>query len=160
MNSKIGTFEWIIVLVIAILVDLAQIGLDFFAIGVAANRIIDAIFLVCFNAYLWFRGVSLIDWRKLLIQAATFVGEEIPIIDALPLWSLDVIVMWIMVVGEKKLAKKLPMIKGALDAVNKVKGMTQPRGNRPPPLNSTAGTRLPNKSKEYSAEDEDSALAI
>ncbi len=160
MNSKIKTFEWIILFVIAIVIDLVQIGLDFFVVGLIANRIIDAVVLVLFNAYLWFRGVSLTDWKKILAQAVAFIGESVPVVDILPLWSLDVVVMWIMVVGEKKLAKKLPIVKGALDTINKVKGITQPRGNRPPPLNSTPGTRLPNKSREYDAEDEDSALAI
>jgi hypothetical protein len=89
LGSKISNTEWWFVLGAAAFTDVLQLILDFFAIGLALNRYID----VCIGAglplYLHMRGYKF-DSKDWMWLAVTFLGEEIPGIDAAPLWCLDV----------------------------------------------------------------------
>ena len=96
-KSKVSTFEWGIVIGLLIVTDIAQIILDFFAIGVVVNRIIDVIVALGLVFYLLIRG-ELSDpgtrTRTIAIIAASFAAEEVPVLDAAPFWSGDGIYLW------------------------------------------------------------------
>ena len=81
-KSKVSTFEWGIVIGLLIVTDIAQIILDFFAIGVVVNRIIDVIVALGLVFYLLIRG-ELSDpgtrTRTIAIIAASFAAEEVPV---------------------------------------------------------------------------------
>lgn len=73
---------------VAITVDIVEIILDFFVVGAIVNRILDiamAIFL-----FFVFLVLRILDERASLILFAALIGEEIPGLDAAPLWTLDV----------------------------------------------------------------------
>lgn len=96
-KSKVSTFEWGIVIGLLIVTDIAQIILDFFAIGVVVNREID--FVVAFGLvfYLLIRG-ELSDpktrTRAIAIIVASFIAEEVPFLDLAPFWFGDGIYLW------------------------------------------------------------------
>jgi hypothetical protein len=88
-RSKIGKTEWWILIAIAALVDVAQIALDFLAIGVIVNRYIDIFVAMAAPFYLAIRGVPM-DVRTLMLFGASFVAEEIPLADIAPAWTFDI----------------------------------------------------------------------
>ena len=104
-KSKVSTFEWGIVIGLLIVIDIAQIILDAFAIGVVVNRIIDVIVGAVFPIYLTIRGEKLSDPKRLLGLLATFGLESIPVVDALPLWSLDGVYNFILARAKNKAAE-------------------------------------------------------
>ena len=89
MPKSIGRAEKFLVYAFFGTFDLIQIILDFFAVGAAVNRIIDIVLAVLLLLYGAVRGL----WtgRKLLVLLATFVGEAIPLVDAMPFWILDIV---------------------------------------------------------------------
>ena len=89
-GSKISNFEWWLVVGATFCIDLIQIILDFFAVGVIVNRLIDIAVGMTLGFYFWIRGVKM-DSKKIFAWIGTFVGEEIPGIDALPFWTGDVL---------------------------------------------------------------------
>jgi hypothetical protein len=94
-GSKISNTEWGLVIGALMWVDLIQFFLDGFAIGIIANRFIDIVVGMSLAFYFWIRKVKM-DQKKVLTLIGSFIGEEIPGLDALPLWSADGIVtmMW------------------------------------------------------------------
>ena len=104
-KSKVSTFEWGTVIGLLIVIDIAQIILDAFAIGVVVNRIIDVIVGAVFPIYLTIRGEKLSDPKRLLGLLATFGLESIPVVDALPLWSLDGVYNFILARAKNKAAE-------------------------------------------------------
>lgn len=69
--------------------DVAQITLDIFGIGLIANRYIDIIVALALILYLPIRRVPL-DFRTMAIIGGSFLAEEIPIVDAAPFWCYAV----------------------------------------------------------------------
>lgn len=69
-------------------VDLTQIILDFTGIGEVANHFID----IGVGIILFSYGSMKKLWapKKLGVLLATFVGEQIPFVNALPFWTLDI----------------------------------------------------------------------
>ena len=118
-GSKIPNFEWGLVIGAVATVDVVQIVLDMFAIGVIANRFIDIVVGMVLPAYFWLRGVKL-NAKKILSLIASFVGEELPIIDALPLWTLDVILIMAWDKAEGKIEKALPILDKSLERAGKI----------------------------------------
>jgi hypothetical protein len=89
-GSKISNVEWGLIIGALLVIDLVQIGLDLLAeIGVVINRFIDIVVGLSLGFYLQMRGQSLINPKRLFGLLATFIGEEIPDVDALPFWTLD-----------------------------------------------------------------------
>lgn len=89
-RSRISNTEWGLVIGGLLLVDIIQIVLDVaFQIGVIANRFIDVVVGGAFAFYLQVRGEKLSDPKRLIALIFTFLGEEVPEVDALPFWSLD-----------------------------------------------------------------------
>lgn len=120
--SKIGTAEWFILILIALFVDIVQILLDLIAIGAIVNRIIDIAFGFLLGIYLHWRGVNMVSPQRLFALIGTFIGEEIPILDIMPFWTLDVVYTWYTVRAQQhpeRLSSKL------LNVVNKASGRVE-----------------------------------
>jgi hypothetical protein len=80
----------ILVYGLAIIVDIAQIVLNFFAVGLAVNRIIDIVFGCLLAAIMYIKGLSLAEHSKLYISVlGTLLVEEIPVVDIAPAWTID-----------------------------------------------------------------------
>ncbi len=89
-GPKISNIEWGLVIGALFTIDLIQIGLDLLLqVGVVANRFIDIFVGMSLALYLQLRGQSLANPKRLLGLIGAFVAEEIPDVDALPLWGLD-----------------------------------------------------------------------
>lgn len=90
-ESNISKGEWLLVGLVAVITDISQLILDLFAIGLIANRVIDAVFGFALAIYFQIRGISLANPKIALGLIASFIGEESGIGDFLPLWSLDIL---------------------------------------------------------------------
>lgn len=74
-------------------IDIVQIFLDGYAIGIVVNRFID-IGMGLFLLFVFFlMGVKLTFWRIISILLS-FLLEEIPVLDAAPFWAGDVAFVW------------------------------------------------------------------
>ena len=104
-KSKVSTFEWGIVIGLLIVIDIAQIILDGFVIGVVVNRIIDFVVGLALPFYLQIRGEKMSDPKRFLAWLATFGLEFIPVVDALPLWSLDGVYNFMLARARNKAAE-------------------------------------------------------
>ena len=100
-KSKIGNVEWGLVLGATATVDTIQVFLDGFAIGLIANRLIDIVMGMFLVFYFLMRGVKL-GKNRIIALCSSFLIEEIPIVDAFPAWSADVIYTWMSVRAEEK----------------------------------------------------------
>lgn len=110
MASRMSKKEWKILGAIIALIDLLQLILDIFAVGVVVNEIIDIIVGFSLPFYFQIRGVSMFNPKRLAAFLAVFVGEAIPVANGLPLWTLDVYVTYLTVKGEEVLVEKAPDI--------------------------------------------------
>lgn len=106
-KSKISYTEWFLVISALFMVDLVQLVLDFFVIGVILNRFIDIFVGMAWALYLQLRGESLADIKRLIGLLTTFVAEEVPGLDALPFWGLDGLYTMSISKGKGNL-KKIP----------------------------------------------------
>src|SRR4051812_9051216 len=89
-ESKISNTEWGLVIGALAVIDLIQLLLDVaFGIGIIVNRFVDIAVGFFFGLYLQLRGQSLANPKRFMGLLASFVGEEVPVVDALPLWTLD-----------------------------------------------------------------------
>ncbi len=104
-GSKISNLEWGLVIGATAVVDVVQFVLDIFVIGAIVNRFIDIVVGMTLPFYFYIRGVKL-DSKKVLGMAGAFGLEMVPGLDALPLWTLDVVYTMSM----DKLDKKLPKL--------------------------------------------------
>lgn len=137
MACRLTKTKWRMLVGLAVVIDLLQIILDFFAIGLAVNRFIDITVGVALPFFLRTQGVKLANPKRLLALLATFIGEMIPVVDTLPLWTLDVWFTWSTVKTEEALAK-VPGAGMAVDAITKANGgnteTTNTTKSGPPPL--------------------------
>lgn len=120
---------------LAIVTDVTQAIFNFFLVTEPLNHIIDIVVAALLIAYASKRGI--LDTNKLLVLLATFFGEQIPIVNALPFWTYDV----------HNLYKGIPKTEEEANIQPKVIGVTLPRNLRKP-LNSIPGVRLPRKRME------------
>lgn len=88
MARRISKPERLLVYTVIIIVDISQIILNFFVVGVIVNRILDVIVGILLFAYGFIR--KLLTTRISLGIIGSFAIEEIPIVDVLPMWTLDV----------------------------------------------------------------------
>lgn len=86
-TQEISYVEWGLVIGVLFTVDAVQILLDLLLVGAAANRFIDIFVGLAFAFYLLMRGQ--IDMQRFFALLISFVGEEIPVVDALPFWGAD-----------------------------------------------------------------------
>lgn len=93
-KRRIGKITSGLLLGTFVLIDLIQIILDAFAIGLVVNNFMDigaALFLV---AFLVFKGVPIVsDLRIFAAVSIAILGENIPLplLEVAPFWSLDVL---------------------------------------------------------------------
>lgn len=85
---KISRGEKLLVYGFFACMDLTQIILDFFGVTEIINHFLDFFIGGVLLAYGYWR--RLWNGQKILILAATFVGEQIPFVNALPFWTLDI----------------------------------------------------------------------
>lgn len=86
-TNHVSKFIWWLVIGILLTIDGVQILLNFFVIGLVANRIID-IFVALFLAFFLLINGQL-DMKRSLMLGASFFAEGIPLVDTLPFWVLD-----------------------------------------------------------------------
>ena len=86
-RTRVSSVEWWLVDGFLWMIDGVQALFDVFLVGVAANRYIDIIVGLSFCFYLVIRRQ--IDMQMGIALLATFLGEEIPGVDAMPFWGLD-----------------------------------------------------------------------
>ena len=150
------TWEWIVLVCATIVLDIVQVIIDLFVIGLVLNRIIDIVVGFLLPIYFWWRGVNMNDWKKLVTAVGGFGLEEVGLggDDGLPFWTLEVVVVWLIVIAEKKAANN-PLLSKAIGGMSMAGGETGPlnkniagKSMRLPsavqkPLNQ-GGKRLPN----------------
>lgn len=88
--SKIGKVEWIFVYIIALILDIVQIIIDLFGVGIVINEIADPIIGVLFFAYFQFRGVSMIKHPSRILSLLGVAGLEEFTGGLAPAWVVDV----------------------------------------------------------------------
>jgi hypothetical protein len=71
-----------------IVIDIAQIILEWLVIGLAINPFIDAFVGMSIPFYLYMRGEDMADKKRILGLVGSIVGELIPGVDEFPLWTL------------------------------------------------------------------------
>lgn len=86
-KQKISNVEWGLIIGALALTDLVQAGLDLFAIGIVVNRLIDIFVALSLFFILWIKGIR--GMRIYGSIVAAFGLELIPLVDVLPLWTLD-----------------------------------------------------------------------
>lgn len=155
MACRLTKTKWRMLVGLFVIVDLIQIILDLFAIGAVVNRFIDIAVGVGLPLFLRTQGVKLANPKRMLAMLGTFVGEMIPGVDALPLWTLDVLYTWSTVKAEEALAK-VPGASMAVEAITKAQNgnteTTSTRRSGPPPLpgetettNTSASPQMPER---------------
>jgi len=144
-GSKISNVEWGLVIGAVVVVDAVQFFLDAFAIGILANRFIDIVVGMALAFYFWARGVKM-NAKKVLSLIASFVGEEIPVLDTLPLWTLDVILIMAWDKAEGKIEKAMPILNKTLGKAEGIAGRIEGMGNKqiaPSTINQNDESRTP-----------------
>lgn len=123
--------RWILFLIILLAVDLLQFLLTpLVAVATFIDIIVGFLLPLCMHL-----AGERMNFKKLLGNASVFGIELIPALNALPLWSLYLVALYLLSKGEERLAEKIP---GISKVINKVSNIRQP-------LNKD-GVRLPNKS--------------
>jgi hypothetical protein len=126
-GSKISDVTWGLLIGAAIIIDIIQVGLDLLAgFGLLLNRFIDIAVGMALPFTFWMLGVKL-DSKKILTWIASFLLEEIPIIDALPLWSLDVVVTMAWDKAGGQIEKVIPILDKAEKVSNRVSEIANKR---------------------------------
>lgn len=88
-RSRISNFEWKFVLGVYLIIDVAQIALDAFLIGVAINRYLDFVAGGGLALYLYMRKYKF-DGEDWLWFFGIFAAEEVPLLDIGLFWTYDV----------------------------------------------------------------------
>ncbi|MBI2476334.1 MAG: hypothetical protein HYV67_03770 [Candidatus Taylorbacteria bacterium] len=106
-GPDISNTEWGMVISLLFIVDGIQIGLDLlFQIGVIVNRFIDVVVGFAWPTYLYLRGVNLKSVKVVGSILLTFFLEEIPDVDALPLWGADGLFVLSVTKAEEKIKEE------------------------------------------------------
>ncbi|MEI6345644.1 MAG: hypothetical protein WCO79_00165 [bacterium] len=124
-HEPITNLGWFFLFALVIFVDILQIVLDLaYASGVIANRVIDVSFAFGLLLIFYLKDVPLTSAQYTSIAAA-FVGEEVPFLDALPMWTMDVFYIFVSLKKEE-ISKKMGVVGKigvmAIEATQKVRG--------------------------------------
>ncbi len=130
--------KWAVFYAAVISIDILQIILDLFVVGVAINRAIDIAVAILLPFCLHLCGISMTDPKKLLTVLGAGTLEMFPGIDALPLWTLDLVVIQAMSKGKEVFEKVTPV------TVQHMTKIASVANNMRKPLNKD-GVRLPRK---------------
>lgn len=100
MKLRIDTFDQILMLMVAAFFDLIQILLLlFFGIGLILNRLVTIIEYFIFTIWFSFQGVNVFGSGFLNKTSSTFIGEIIPGLGSLPLFTLGI---WMIIKQSQK----------------------------------------------------------
>lgn len=88
-KSHITNTEWALIIGALEFIDLIELILGFFVIGEFVNTFIDWIVGPSLAFYLFMRGEDLSSSKRVISLIGSFFLELIPIINNLPLWTLD-----------------------------------------------------------------------
>lgn len=122
-RSEVSSIEYGLIIGVLLFVDIIQVGLDFFAIGVVINRFLDIVVGGALLLFLFLRGeLKNSQTRKRLLTAffATVITEEIPILDIAPAWTFDGWYCWKQSVVINKLADEQEQRQAGEDQQNKL----------------------------------------
>lgn len=103
-KHKIKNFEWGLLITAAAIVDIIEIILTFFAVGLVINTFIDVVMGIIVPVYFYLRGIKMTH-KKVVNMIGTFVAELIPVVNAFPLWTIDIIRIMMLDKAEEKLEK-------------------------------------------------------
>ncbi len=144
-TEPITNLGWFFLIAFTIFVDILQIVLDLaFGAGAIANRIIDVGYAFALLLIFHLKDVPLTPAQYTSIAAA-FVVEEIPVLDAFPMWTLDVVYICASIKGQEVAEKAGVLGKVAvmaLKAAKKGQGGELP-GDEQVALPGTAGPTPP-----------------
>lgn len=92
--AGIGWGQGIAMIAVAALIDLLQFFLTFLLIGLVVNFFISIVALLIFYGWFSVNGVSFLAGKRaftrLMTFSAGFLGELIPLINAMPLWTASI----------------------------------------------------------------------
>lgn len=125
MASRINPTEWKLLIGFMAFVDIGQLILDGFVIGLVTNRIIDLIIGFLLPVYFFFRGISIFTLKRAGAFFGTLGLEALVIGDGLPLWTLDVIYMYYSVKGESALTETTGVISTVRSFDRRIKRLPQ-----------------------------------
>lgn len=120
-SEPITNLGWFFLIISAIILDILQVVLDLAeGAGVLVNRVLDVGFALTLLLVFYLKDISLTPAQYGSIAAA-FVGEEIPVADALPMWTADVFYIFASIKGQELLEKTGIAGKVAVMALKAVK---------------------------------------
>jgi hypothetical protein len=103
-QKNISNVEWGMVIGALIFIDIIQLILDLFGIGLGVNTVIDIGVGMALGFYLQLRGQKPFSKKRIKGFLGAFIGELIPGLNALPLWTLDGFYLFAVYKKEKLLA--------------------------------------------------------
>ncbi len=97
-RERISATMTLLLMMTAIFFDVFQAILTFAGgIGLIANRFISLFAMLSFGFWFVMLGVSLLNTRRLAVSITTSLGEMIPFIGTLPLWTIGIAALIAMV---------------------------------------------------------------
>ena len=99
-QKRLGIISITTLLIFTGIVDVIQIILDLFVVGILINRILDIIIGIIL--IFWFFILRILTIRVAVGLGLSFIAEMIPILDIAPAWTLDVIYTAFRVNNEDK----------------------------------------------------------
>ncbi len=108
-KSKFSAVERGLVIGAVVTIDLVQLWLNGFVVGLIANRFIDILVGLALWLYFLLKGIKM-TVKQILTMVSTFLLEEVPVVDSLPFWTLDVIAVMAFDAAEEKLERAAPVV--------------------------------------------------
>lgn len=90
MNEGIGKIGGTLMVAVAVLFDFVQFLLTISVFGMALAPLVSLIAIITFGIWLAHYNMSIFSARRIARFGLTTIGELIPGIDALPLWSITI----------------------------------------------------------------------
>lgn len=95
--SNASSLEWNLVMGFTFMVELAQLVLNFLAIGLALNRAISVGMGIMMTWWMLTRGGGLHNPKRIISMVATFGAEEVPVLDSLFFWTGELALLrWVL----------------------------------------------------------------
>jgi len=86
-NKEISNIAWGMLGGMALLVDATQFVLEWLLIGFVINPIINFYMTMGLNMYWYMKGQKIASPKKALGSSVAFIGEMVPVVAQLPLWT-------------------------------------------------------------------------
>jgi hypothetical protein len=123
-QQQLSNITWGFLIGTAVVIDATQVVLDWLIIGLVANRYIDIVVGMGLSFALWILGVKM-NKKKIISIVTAFFLEMAPLLDALPLWTLDVILIMAFEKAEGKIMHALPMLQKNINRVERIAGKVE-----------------------------------